>query len=379
MRRPGRVMVVLALAAAAASVATTLGSCASLSPYYDAAVPHRARDGFRNNYDNADKQSFWRWQLERWQSGAPFPPKAPTPSAIPDADFLRINLTEPSITWIGHATVLLQVASYNILTDPHFSDRASPLSFAGPRRMAPPGLPLDQLPRIDVVLISHNHYDHLDEASVRRLAAQDGGPPMFIVPLGLKAWFKSAGIGNVVELDWWDRVRMGSLDLYLVPAQHWSQRTLFDRNKSLWGGFYVKHRALSFVYTGDTSYSKDFSDIRTRLGAPDIAAIPVGGYEPRWFMEKQHVDPAGAVQIHKDLGARYSLGVHWGTFQLTDESLDEPPVALAEARVRAGVPAERFFVLRLGETRRIAPLLRADSADADAAAAQSARAESARR
>ena len=255
--------------------------------------------------------------------------------------------------------MLLQVASYNILTDPHFSERASPVNFSGPKRMAPPGIPIDQLPHIDVVLISHNHYDHLDLATVKRLAAQEGGPPMFVVPLGLEVWFKSAGITNVVELDWWDSVRLGSLDFHLVPVQHWSQRTLFDRNQSLWGGFFVKHHSLSFVYTGDTGYSKDFSDIRARLGAPDIAAIPVGAYEPRWFMEKQHVNPAEAVQIHKDLGAKYSLGVHWGTFELTDESLDEPPIALAEARVMAGVSAERFFVTRIGETRRLAPMLRA--------------------
>lgn len=360
MKRPGRKLRwAVALLLLAAIIGGGLISCATISPYYDAGKPHRAREGFRNNYDNSDKQSFWRWQLERWQSGVPFAPKAPTPVAKPDIDFLRTNVTEPTITWLGHATVLLQVASYNILTDPHFSQRASPVGFAGPKRMSAPGVPLDQLPRIDVVMISHNHYDHLDEDTVRRLAAQDGGPPMFLVPLGTEAWFRARGISNVLELDWWDRVRLGSLDFHFVPAQHWSQRTLFDRNRSLWGGFFVRHHSLSFVYTGDTGYSKDFSDIRERLGAPDIAAIPVGAYEPRWFMSKQHVNPAEAVQIHQDLGAKYSLGVHWGTFELTDESLDEPPIALAEARTRAGVPAERFFVTALGETRRLAPMLRA--------------------
>ena len=360
-RPPGKWRWAIGFALLAGIVAGGLSSCATVNPYFDAAKPHRAREGFRNNYDNSDKQSFWRWQLERWQSGVPFPPKSPTPVATPDVDFLRTNITEPTITWLGHATVLLQVASYNILTDPQFSPRASAAGFAGPKRMSPPGIPLDLLPHIDVVMISHNHYDHLDDATVRRLAAQDGGPPMFLVPLGMEAWFKARGISNVVELDWWDRVRLGSLDFHFVPVQHWSQRTLFDRNKSLWGGFYVSHYSLSFVYTGDTGYSKDFSDIRERLGAPDIAAIPVGAYEPRWFMSKQHVNPAEAVQIHQDLGAKYSLGVHWGTFELTDESLDEPPIALAEARTKAGIPAERFFVTALGETRRIAPMLKAAS------------------
>jgi len=180
---------------------------------------------------------------------------------------------------------------------------------------------------------------------------------MFVVPLGLEKWMHGQGVKNVVELDWWDRLGVGGLDVHLVPVQHWSARSLTDRNHTLWGGFYVKHRSLSFVYTGDTGYSKDFADIRERLGAPDIAVIPVGSYEPRWFMQNQHVDPAGAVKIHQDLGAKFSLGVHWGTFELSDESLDEPPRALSVARVEAGVPAERFFVMKVGETRRLSQLL----------------------
>ena len=355
MKLPVRkAIAVVALMVAASLIATGLSSCVSVSPYFDADKPHRARAGFRNNYDNSDKQSFWRWQLERWQSGVPFPPKAPTPTAIPETDYLRTNATEPSITWIGHATVLLQVASYNILTDPHFSERASPVSFSGPKRMAPPGIPIDQLPHIDVVLISHNHYDHLDLATVKRLAAQEGGPPMFVVPLGLEAWFKSAGITNVVELDWWDRVRLGSLDFHLVPVQHWSQRTLFDRNQSLWGGFFVKHHSLSFVYTGDTGYSKDFSDIRARLGAPHIAVIPVGAYEPRWFMRDHHINPDEAVKILQLCGAQQALAHHWGTFQLTDEPVDEPPRLLQVALDRENIASSRFQVKRPGEVLDIA-------------------------
>lgn len=348
-----------ALILAGCAVTALLAACVSISPYFDASKPHRARDGFRNNYNNWEPPPFWKWQWERWRAGLPPEPKQATPATRADTDYLRANATEPTLTWIGHATLLLQVGSYNILTDPHFSDRASPVSFAGPKRLAAPGIAIDDLPHIDLVLISHNHYDHLDEASVKRLAAQAGGPPMFIVPLGMEQWLRAAGIANVVELDWWDRVRMGSLDVHLVPVQHWSQRTLFDRNKSLWGGFYVQHRTLSFFHAGDTGYSKDFADIRQRLGAPDIAAIPIGAYEPRWFMGKQHVDPVEAVQIHKDLGAKYSIGVHWGTFQLADEAPEQPPQALAAARVQAGVPADRFFVTRLGETKRLAPMLQA--------------------
>jgi len=325
--------------------------------YFDASKPHHGPDGFRNNYEDWPRPDFWKWQRERRLAGLPKPPKEATPRVDPEVDFLKANATEPTLTWLGHASVLLQVGSYNILTDPHLSERASPVSFYGPKRQAAPGLDFDQLPRIDLVLISHNHYDHLDLSTVTRLARQQGGPPLYVVPLGMEKWMRDQGIGNVVELDWWDRLGKGSLDVHFVPVQHWSQRTLWDRNKTLWGGFYVKHHSLSFVYTGDTGYSRDFSDIRQRLGAPDLAAIPIGAYAPRWFMGKQHVDPAEAVRIHQDLGAKYSVGVHWGVFDLTDESLDDPPNALAVARVDGGVPAERFFVMKLGETRRLARIL----------------------
>jgi L-ascorbate metabolism protein UlaG (beta-lactamase superfamily) len=338
-----------------------LVSCTSMGSgpfaYYDETKPHRTREGFRNNYADRGTPDFWKWQRERIQAGKPAPPQETTPSAEPDVAFLKANATEPTLTWIGHSTLLLQVGTYNILTDPHLSERASPVSFYGPRRMAAPGLDFSQLPRIDIVLISHNHYDHLDSTTVRRLAAQEGGSPLFVVPLGLEQWMRNMGVGNVVELDWWDRIGKGSLDIHLVPVQHWSQRTLWDRNKTLWGGFYVRHHSLSFMFAGDTGYSQDFADIRKRLGAPDIAAIPVGAYEPRWFMGVQHVDPAQAVKIHQDLGARYSVGMHWGVFELADESLDEPPKALSVARVEAGVPADRFFVMKLGETRRLGRML----------------------
>ncbi len=339
------------------AAAVLLGSCVSVNPYYDQTKPHRTQQGFRNNYAEWPKPDFWKWQWERRIAGLPKPPVEMTPRAVPEVDFLKANATEPTLTWIGHASVLLQVGSYNVLTDPHLTERASPVSFYGPRRQSPPGLDFEQLPHIDLVLISHNHYDHMDLGTLKRLAAQDGKPPLFVVPLGLEQWFLKQGITNVVELDWWDRLGVGSLDVHLVPVQHWSQRTLFDRNQTLWGGFYIRHRTLSVVYTGDTGYSRDFSDIRERLGAPDIVVTPIGSYEPRWFMGPQHVDPTEAIKIHRDLGARYSLGVHWGTFELADESLDEPPRALAAARAKTGIRDDRFFVLKLGETRRLAAML----------------------
>jgi N-acyl-phosphatidylethanolamine-hydrolysing phospholipase D len=251
-----------------------------------------------------------------------------------------------------------------------FSDRASPVGFVGPRRAQPPGVALDKLPRIDVVLVSHNHYDHLDEASVKALARQAGGPPLFLVPLGVKAWFADIGITRVVELDRWDAQSVegpaGPVEVVFTPAQHWSGRTLADRLATLWGGFAVFAPDLHLIYTGDTGYSPDFKEIRRRFatrqaeGGFDLALIPVGAYEPRWFMGTQHVNPAEAIQVHLDLGARRSVGVHWGTFSLSDESLDEPPRALERARREAGLGDADFGVMAIGQTlqlpRRRAPM-----------------------
>jgi N-acyl-phosphatidylethanolamine-hydrolysing phospholipase D len=304
----------------------------------------------------------WRWQS--WRQGLPPPPAAPTPQVQPDLAFIAANARagstmQPAATWIGHATVLVQMGGMNVLTDPHFSERASPLSFVGPKRAQPPGLALADLPRIDVVLISHDHYDQLDVASVRALNAQPGGAPLFAVPLGLKDWFAELGITRVVELGWWQSHRLGPLELTLTPVQHWSGRGLTDRMQSLWGGWAVLAPDFHLYFSGDTGYSKDFADTRDhfaarqRDGGFDLALVAVGAYEPRWFMATQHVNPDESVRIHQDLGARRSLGVHWGTFELTDEALDEPPRALAAARAARGVADDRFFVLAIGETRRL--------------------------
>lgn len=253
--------------------------------------------------------------------------------------------------------MLLRLQGLTLITDPQFSERASPVGFAGPQRAYPPGVALSALPRIDVVMISHNHYDHLDVASVQALAAQAGGPPLFVVPWGLKAWFADLGITNVVELGWWQSHRVGETEIVLTPAHHWSARGLFDRRQTLWGGFAIFGGGLRLIYTGDTGYADDFKDIRRHFaerGPFDLALIPVGCYEPRDFMREQHVNPADAVRIHQDLGARRSIGVHWGTFaDLCDEPLDQPPRDLALAREAAGLPEAAFSVMRRGETRPI--------------------------
>jgi N-acyl-phosphatidylethanolamine-hydrolysing phospholipase D len=231
------------------------------------------------------------------------------------------------------------------------------VAFAGPKRAQPPGIALGELPPIDVVLISHNHYDHLDRGSVVRLNERSGGRTLFLVPLGLKAFFEGEGIRNVVELDWWDSYRHEGVEFHLVPTQHWSARGLHDRNETLWGGWAVFAPDLRWYFSGDAGYSRHFAETRERLAAHardgavfDLALLAIGAYEPRWFMREQHMNPAEAVQAHRDLGARRSIGIHWGTFQLTDEALDQPPIDLAAARARLGVAESDFFVLPIGGT-----------------------------
>lgn len=358
--------------AGAALLALALAACAN----EPAAVPGRAahyRDGtFQNNYivfTPRGLAALMRWKFEAWRDGLPAPPQTPTPAIVPDLGFIQSNARAgarmvPTVTWIGHATVLAQLGGINVLTDPIFSNHASPLSFIGPARAQKPGLWLHELPHIDLVVISHNHYDHLDDDSVRSLAAQPGGPPLFVVPLGLKVWFAKRGIDKVVELDWWQSHRLGEVDIVLTPVQHWSGRSLSDRMATLWGGYALFAPQAHLFFAGDTGYSKDFADIRSRFaerqsaamgGGFDIAQLPIGGYAPRWFMHNQHVNPDEAARIHLDLGAKASLGIHWGTFELTDESLDDPPRLLAQARRALGVPEPAFFTLAIGQTRRVPP------------------------
>lgn len=363
-----------------------LAGCATVSPstptnpYYDPAKPHHTPRGFKNNYlpeGGKSLRDLLRWNWEAWRQGLPKAPAQATPRQAPDLTLIAANSqarqadkpsASPAVTWIGHASLLVQAGRLNVLVDPVFSERASPVSFMGPRRAQPPGLALAQLPPIDVVLISHNHYDHLDEPSVKALAERGrvlGAEPLFIVPLGLKPWLAARGIGRVLELDWWEQHRHADNTFYLTPAQHWSARGFGDRSETLWGGFAVFAPDFHWFYSGDTGYSKDFENIRTRFSGPasaggfgaqwrgfDLAMIPVGAYEPRWFMKEQHVNPAEALQIHRDVGARRSLGVHWGVFALTDEALDQPPKDLALARQQTKVTEDEFFLMRIGETRQ---------------------------
>ena len=257
-----------------------------------------------------------------------------------------------AVTGINHATDLIQFSGLNLLTDPVFSERASPVTWIGPRRVRPPGLAFDALPRIDAVLVSHNHYDHMDLPTLVRLHRRDR--PRFLVPLGNARTLEAAGIDGVVELDWWREAPLGDdAKVFLVPVQHWSGRGLFDRRRALWGGFFIRRGPASVFFAGDTGYGAHFAMIRERLGVPDLSLLPIGAYEPRWFMQDQHVNPDEAVRAHLDLGSRVSLGMHFGTFRLTDEGIDDPVAALAASRRARGVPDDDFRALHNGLTVRL--------------------------
>ena len=285
----------------------------------------------------------WRFtsRLARWPRDVPLAPQPPPP--VPRGE-------DVVVTWIGHATFLLRTANSSLLIDPVFSDRASPVAWAGPRRAQPPGLALESLPPIDAVLLSHDHYDHCDAASLRRLAAVHD--PVFIAPLRHRDLLGATGTRKIVELDWWQAHAVAAnLTVTLTPSKHWSNRFGTPRNHRLWGGFFLHFGPKRVWFAGDSGYDRElFRSVRERSGAPDLALIPIGAYEPRWFMAPMHMNPAEAVQAHLDAGARRSVAMHWGTFQLTDEARDAPPRALAAARAAAGLPAEAFAVPVPGES-----------------------------
>jgi len=343
-----------------------------------AEVPSHHIDGkFRNPYLPADFQpSFIAFLKARLFDDMQWPDEPVNyRESWQPADLERIHnpdFNKAQATLIGHSTVLLQYQGINILTDPMFSDRPSFSQIMGPKRYTPPALKIDQLPNIDIIVISHNHYDHLDVDSVKALTDKtfintvNGTQPLWLVPLGLKKWFAQFKITNVQELDWWQEVKISTksnsqLTIQAQPSQHWSRRGLFDTNKSLWASWAFiwseskdgadSNKKFTAWFGGDTAYNPyQFKEIGEALGQVDLAMIPIGAYEPRWFMKTQHVNPLDAVEIFKDINAKSAFGIHWNTFVLTAEAVDEPPKALERALQKNSLNAELFQAMNIGDT-----------------------------
>ena len=291
-----------------------------------------------------------RWKLAG--GAAKWPTSVPVTPARPEARIAGLR-----VTMVGHATLLIQAAGINILTDPVWSERASPFASVGPKRVTAPGIAFDDLPPIDVVLLSHCHYDHMDVATLRRLQAIHA--PLMAMPLGNDAIVRAAVPGaRCVVGDWWDKLVLSdALSSTLTPAYHWANRWPSDVRMALWSGHFVDTPAGTIWFVGDTGYGDGviFKQVRQRLGAPDIALIPIGAYAPRWFMSAQHVDPAEAVRILRDVEARHALGIHWGTFQLTDEAREAPRLGLATALSAVSISPRRFAAAAPGSVYDLNP------------------------
>ena len=283
--------------------------------------------------------------LIRWQRNQ----KKPILSSIDLSDEWKLVDFEKSsnfMIWIGHSTFLIKKNNLVILTDPVFSERASPFKRLGPKRLIPPAISLNELPKIDVVTISHNHYDHLDIRSLKKLSKLNPNL-IFLIPKGDIDIFNRKNIDNVKEFVWWEEISIDDFIFTFTPVQHWSARGLFDRNESLWGGWFIKSNDYSLYHAGDTGYSNDFIETQKRLGSPKYAFLPIGAYDPEWFMAASHVNPEDSIRIMKDLGAEFSFGMHWGTFTLTAEDTLEPPQRLKEALNNDKL--DNFITLKPGE------------------------------
>jgi L-ascorbate metabolism protein UlaG (beta-lactamase superfamily) len=285
-----------------------------------------------------------RWRLRggraAWPRRIADPPYPPPPPAVAPST--------AAVSFINHASFLIRLPGAVVLTDPIFSRRCSPVAWAGPQRVRPPGIALAALPRPDVVLLSHNHYDHMDLPSLRAL--QRLHAPLVVTTLGNAGKLARLGI-TATELDWWDATAAAGLRITATPARHFAARTPWDRNRTLWAGFMLHAQGGRVLFAGDSGAGTHWREIRDRLGAPDVALLPIGAYEPRWFMAPVHMNPAEAVQAHLQLAARRSVGMHFGTFQLTDEAIDAPLHALAAARRAAGLADDAFVTHGFGETR----------------------------
>jgi N-acyl-phosphatidylethanolamine-hydrolysing phospholipase D len=341
----------VALAVFIAVAGLLIAGVASLraEPPAKASPSHHLRHGFRNldttyrfSMTERAQRVLRRTLFEGW------PDRGAAPAVLSnDGAALRANGTVPTATWIGHSTLLVQLGGVNILTDPNWGERASPVGFAGPRRMVPPGMRFEDLPPIHAVVISHDHYDHLDVDTVTRLNRKFH--PRFFVPLGIKAWLGDLGITDVVELDWWESREYRRLTFTCTPAQHSSGRGLRDQNLRLWSSWVVSGAGKRFFFAGDTGYTKSLAEIGKRLGPFDLAAIPIGGYSAWEARHPNHVNPEEALQLFEDIGGRLLVPIHFGTFDMNKEPFAEPPARLMKAALADGIE-EHVALLSPGQS-----------------------------
>jgi N-acyl-phosphatidylethanolamine-hydrolysing phospholipase D len=327
---------------------------------------HRPGGGFRNPWPTGKQHGIGgllKWMLwdrvrQRFAGTLPNDGAVTFPAAAPAFTRPRANAAELTLTWVGHSTFLMQAGGRNVLTDPVWGERASPVSFAGPKRRVPAAVAFDALPPIDLILISHDHYDHLDRPTVRRLVAAHPAA-RWIAPLGVRAWLERRGVTMVTEHDWWDVVDLGEgMAATCVPAQHFSGRGPTTRDSTLWCGWVVRggtaESTRAIYYVGDTGLYSEIGEVGVRAGPFDAVLMPIGAYDPRWFMRPVHLDPEEAVDAYLTMGGTGTLvGMHWGTFKLTDEAIDEPPRRIRAAWQRAGLDERMLWVPRHGETKRI--------------------------
>ncbi len=327
---------------------------------------HHTYEGFRNpdpDFSKRKTKDFLRWAVwERITGDKPDNPDAYHFEIIEnDGAFVRNNQSKNTITWIGHSTLLIQLNGVNILTDPIWSKRCSPVQFAGPERYVEPGIAFEDLPAIDLVLISHDHYDHLDEDTIKKL----GNTPYYLVPLGVGAILEGWGINHYDELDWGDSIVFNKMKIICTPTRHFSGRSLFGRNKTLWASWTVKADTFSFYYGGDSGYFDGYKEIGQKYGPFDLVALPIGAYLPRWFMSPVHLGPDDAIDAYQDLKGRIFVPIHWGTFDLADEALDNPPKVLRHEIERRELDPDNFWIMKHGETK----IIEADTSATNAAIA----------
>ncbi len=295
----------------------------------------------KDDFRHPETGRILRWMLGLYNEKSPREPATgiPVPFVHNDGKQLKKG-DKDTLTWIGQASFLVQLAGKNILIDPILS-----MNIGWIRRNSPPGIAWPAMPKIDLILITHNHRDHMDVRTLKKL----GPDPLYLVPKGLGRWFLRNGFKRVIEMGWWQQEKVDGLTITFVPAEHWSRRNLIDTNTSWWGGFVIEKEGMRLYHSGDTGWFEGFAEIGQRLGGIHAAMLPIGAYAPRWFMKPQHINPDEAVDAFAALGAKHLIAMHWGTFKLSDEPLDEPPKLLREAWKHANLPDPSLLIPALGQ------------------------------